>query len=206
MVLERNVLIANTHEVSGHCCFFFFFFAKKSCFQSRGVSLPLTRCLIQRSLWAGCERMPHVSVCVESPTLRASSLNAHPLEAGWPLGFVGWGWGVKEWRRGALITGQNVFLLFLLCFEMLYPSLLSEQAVFSRMSAKTILFTWNPHYSFLCLKNLGDMCAEIAMAMLPGQVLHYRTTKGHFWLCLWHLLAFLYFCWPLENTWKIILK
>ena len=71
----------------------FFFFAKKSCFRSREVSLALTRCLIQRSLWAGCERMQHVSVCVESPTLRASSLRCPPFGSRLAFGVYGVGLG-----------------------------------------------------------------------------------------------------------------
>lgn len=121
MVPERNVLIANTHEVSGHRCFFFFF-AKKSCFQSRGVSLPLTRCLIQRSLWAGCERMPHVSVCVESPTLESILTKMPTLwkPAGlWSL----WG-GVGEWRNGGEEHLLQVRMFFCSSFCVLKCSIL----------------------------------------------------------------------------------
>ena len=114
MVPERNVLIANTHEISGHCClfFFFFFFAKKSCFRSREVSLPLTRCLIQRSLWAGCERMPHVSVCVESPTLRASSLRCPPFGSRLAFGVCGVGMGSEGMEeRGTYYSSECFFAL-----------------------------------------------------------------------------------------------
>lgn len=168
MVPERNVLIANTHEISGHCCFFFFF-AKKSCFRSREVSLALTRCLIQRSLWAGCERMQHVSVCVESPTLRASSLRCPPFGSRLAFGVYGVGLGSEGMEERGTYYRSECFSALPFVFWNALSFLAFRASCLSRMNAKTeVLFTWNPHYSFLCLKNLGDMCAEIAMAMLPG--------------------------------------
>lgn len=71
--------------------------------------LDMTGCHLQVSV----SEFPRQSILPEMPTL------------GKPVGLVG-GWGVKEWRRVAgHIVGQFVYLRLPLCFEMLYPSLLS---------------------------------------------------------------------------------
>lgn len=179
MVPERNVLIANTHEVSGHC-FCFLFFAKKSCFQSRGV-ISATAKVPHSEIAVGWVWEDAACKCVESPTGRASSLRCPPFGSRLAFGVRGVGLGSEGMEERSTYYRSE-------CFSAL-PFVFWNALSFLAFRASCLFKDEHKNRSSLYMKPSllfslpqepwGYACWDChGRASWPG--LHYRTTKGHF--------------------------